>query len=113
MLTEPVDTPDEPPLTAEPQPPVAVMPASDPAGWTASASAWSEPTGQPGMWGAQPPLATTPTRPRGNRTLWIILAIVGFLIFCCCGFLFVALLIDGTTSAATSDLSVVRYLPPA
>ncbi|HEX5165141.1 MAG TPA: zinc-ribbon domain-containing protein [Thermomicrobiales bacterium] len=107
---DPVVVPEPPSVTPEPEPPVTITPAVEPVEWTASASDWSDPTSQPGTWSAQPPIATAPAKPRGNRTLWIILAIFGFLVFCCCGFIFVALLVDGTTSAVEPDLSVIRSL---
>jgi hypothetical protein len=78
--------------------------------WTARASDWAEPTGQPGTWAQQIPTATTAPLSRRGRTKWILLAIFGFLVFCCCGLIFVALLIDGTTSAATSDVSLVHLM---
>jgi hypothetical protein len=93
---EPVSTHDQPTTPVS----TVSVPSSDPQPeWTASASDWTQPQEQPGTWAAQPPIATTPARSRSNRTLWIILAIVGFIVFCCCGS-FAALVAIGSNDTA-------------
>ena len=78
--------------------------------WNASASDWAEPADRAGTWTAQTSMPAALAKPRGNRTLWIILAILGFIIFCCCGLIFTALLVDGTTSASQKELSRLTTL---
>jgi hypothetical protein len=100
---EPVEVTVEPATTADqptmPIAPVVVQSSGPQPEWTASASDWTQPQAQPGTWAEQPPVATTPARSRGNRTLWIILAIVGFIVFCCCGS-FAALVAIGSNDTA-------------
>src|SRR4051812_35500742 len=69
-VDEPVGEPDvsvsQPVSPADAQPPITVTPDSN-AGWTARASDWTEPTGQPGSWATpSPPIAASPLR-RGGR----------------------------------------------
>jgi hypothetical protein len=45
---------------------------------------------------------------RGNRTLWLILGIVGIIFICCCGFFFLVSVISAAESTAT--ISPIRYL---
>ncbi len=111
-VQQPVPTPppassDEP--TAALPPVIATSPGQQP-DWTASTSDWAAPSGQPGTWTAQGPTAATPTRQRGNRTLWIILAIVGFIIFCCCGSFFALLLVAENDTAFQQEVSNLAML---
>jgi hypothetical protein len=99
-------SPDEPTAAL---PPVIATTPGQPTEWTASPSDWSAPSGQPGTWTAQGP-TTTSTRPRGNRTLWIILAIVGFIIFCCCGSFFALLLVAENDTAFQQEVSNLAML---
>jgi hypothetical protein len=91
-------------------PPVASTTPSQPTEWTASASDWSSPESAPGTWTAPSPTASSRTRPRGNRTLWIILAIVGFIIFCCCGSFFALLLVAESDTAFQEEVSNLAML---
>jgi hypothetical protein len=107
-------TPTPSPVSAD-QPTAALPPITAPTPgqhteWTASPSDWATSSGQPGTWTAQPPTATTPARQRGNRTLWIILAIVGFIIFCCCGSFFALLLVAENDTAFQQEVSNLAML---
>jgi hypothetical protein len=106
-LSDVLNAPEEPESTSAPEgssepvadaPPISA-PASRSDEWTASSSDWQA---QPGTW-TTAPQATTSARPRGNRTLWIALAVVGFLIFCCCAATFVALAVSGGDTATTGS----------
>lgn len=98
---QPATEPDTP---AEEVPPIPVTTTSGQVEWTAHASDWTESAGQAGTWTAQTPTATTPAKPRGNRTMWIILAILGFVVFCCCGSFFALLLVAESDTALTNEL---------
>ncbi|MEX1158211.1 MAG: zinc-ribbon domain-containing protein [Thermomicrobiales bacterium] len=112
VLDEPDDeqptAPDS--LTVAPDEPTAALPpinetaTTEQPEWTARASDWVEPTAGAGSWTAPPP-SMTEVKPRGNRTLWIVLAIVGFIVFCCCGAFFALFAIDASTSAFQDDMS--------
>ena len=101
-LTVPTTSSDAP---TEALPPTETAAPAQQTEWTVRSSDWVEPTGQSGTWTAPPPTATIPTRPRGNRTLWIILAIVGFLVFCCCGGFFAVLALAESDTAFQQDAS--------
>ena len=118
VLDAPVDEPiveptrtagnaDDPTVTL---PPVTATTPTQPAEWTATASDWAGPTGQAGTWTAQTPTAVTPAKPRGNRTLWIILAILGFIVFCCCGTFFALLLVAESDTAFQNEVSNLAML---
>ncbi len=100
-------TPDDPTAAI---PPVTSSTPSQPTEWTATASDWAAPTGEAGTWTAQAPTAVTPAKPRGNRTLWIILAILGFIVFCCCGSFFALLLIAESDTAFQEEVSNLAML---
>jgi|GEM_PF-2956897 len=106
-VTPPTFAPSSPDAPTASFPPITATPPSEQAEWTASASDWSQPTPQPGTWGPQPPIATTPAKQGGNRTLWIILAIFGFIVFCCCGAFAVLMVIGSTDTAFQEEMS--RY----
>lgn len=113
----PVDEPpDEPPASTtlsehptESLPPVAATTPSQPTVWTASSSDWAEPSAQAGTWTAPAPVAAQP-KPRGKRTMWIILAILGFIIFCCCGSFFALLIVAEGDTAFQEEISHLAVL---
>ncbi len=82
-------------------------PAAQPE-WTAQASDWSEPVAQPGTWTAQPPIAV-PAKSRGSRKLWITLAILGFVVFCCCGSFFALLLVAESDTAFRHEFANLTF----
>ena len=115
---EPVDPFEETRVPAEPvayQPspapqPVASLPAqpgqptgygepSSPAGWATT----------PGHWTNQeePPLKQQGWR--GNRTLWLVLGIIGIIVFCCCGFFFIVSAISAAETSAAIEILDVAY----
>lgn len=100
-------SPDEPTATL---PPVVATTPGQQTEWTASASDWAASSGEPGTWTAQAPPAISPTKPRGNRTLWIILAIAGFIIFCCFGSFFALLLVAENDTAFQQEVSNLAML---
>lgn len=98
--------PPLPPTETEPdaartfEPVSASPPPAPPASW--SIPAQHEPTG----WATYPPPASEPGG--RNRTLWIVLAIFGFIVFCCCGLVFVSVAV--AAPAAASAERVIRAL---
>lgn len=118
VLEAPVEeTPAEPMAPAgSPDAPTSALPPAtattpnQPSEWTASPSDWAESTSQAGTWTAQTPTATTPARPRGNRTMWIILAILGFIVFCCCGAFFALLLVAESDTAFQQEIARLALL---
>jgi hypothetical protein len=96
VTPQPQDAPPSPaPGTpiGEPQP--------GPPTWTASPSEW--PTN---------PAYALPERRgwRENRTLWIILAIFGFIVFCCCGLGFLLFIVASFDSSFQSQVSLGTFL---
>jgi hypothetical protein len=86
---------DEQPVVEPPAEVAVTTPAERAEEWTAAASEWTSPS----------TVLTTPEearRPGQNRVLWIILAIFGFIIFCCCA-LFFALIAIGSRDTAFQD----------
>lgn len=80
------------------QPPGAPAPPFEPA-WSATPEQWP---------------ADVAERSRGgwrqNRTLWIILAIFGFIVFCCCGILFSLFIAASVDSSFQSEISWVATI---
>ena len=93
--------PDDPAATLSPTGEAA---ATDHPEWTARASDWVEPNAGAGSWTAPPPTVIE-VKSRGNRTLWIVLAIVGFIVFCCCGSFFGLLLVAESDSAFQDEMA--------
>ncbi len=62
--------------------------------WTATPEQWPAGGGAPsgGGW-------------KRNRTLWVILAIFGFIVFCCCGILFALFVAASMDSSFQSEIS--------
>jgi hypothetical protein len=80
-------------------PPLASQPPAD---------AWStSPRAEPSGWASYPP-PTAQTGSGRSRTLWIVLAVFGFIVFCCCGLTFVSVAIASSDSATVEQ--VVRSL---
>ncbi len=90
-------------------PTVTATTPSQQAKWTAQANNWTEPTSQAGTWTAATP-AAPPSKLRGNRTLWIILAILGFIVFCCCASFFGLLVIGANDTAFQEEISRLATL---
>jgi len=70
------------PATFEPvsaTPPPLPLPATQ--GWA---------TADPAAHGGWPAFAADQAKASRNRTLWIVLAVFGFIVFCCCGATFVS-----------------------
>jgi hypothetical protein len=85
------------------QVPVTAEPAQE---WSATPESWSTTTAPgPTGWSAEP--AVSQSRIRGGRTLWIILAIFGFLLFCCCGLVFISVAVASTETALQQNLLVL------
>ena len=82
---------EAPEPSAYPAPPV---PQHEPV-WTASPEEWPDPmpTSRRGSW-------------RDNRTLWIILAVFGFIVFCCCAMLFALFIAASVDSSFQSEISL-------
>lgn len=113
----PVDaTPVEPPVSSvlpdaptSALPPITAPTPSEQSAWTARASDWSEPAAQSGTWTAQSP-AASPAKPGGNRTMWIILAILGFIVFCCCALFFTIFAFAANDTAFQNEISNLATL---
>jgi hypothetical protein len=84
--------PPPPPLFPPASEPVVEPPPRDNV-WTAAPASSG---GSPGGWGQ----ATAPAAPMveapGNRLVWIMLAVLGFIWFFCCGFAFIVFAIDAS-----------------
>ena len=59
--------------------------------WTATPESWSA---TPGDWAAPTVQPAQLVEAPGNRVLWIALGVLGFVVFCCCGFSFVVFALD-------------------
>jgi len=106
-MEPPLVSPDSPTVTL---PTVTATTPSQQSEWTAQANDWTaEPTRQAGTWTATTPAAPL-SKPRGNRTLWIILAILGFIVFCCCGSFFALLLVAESDTAFQEEISRMATL---
>ena len=68
-------------------------------------------TASPASWPSEPAYAV-PERGgwRENRTLWIILAIFGFIVFCCCGLGFLLFIVASFDSSFQSEVSLGTWL---
>jgi hypothetical protein len=70
--------------------------------WTATTATWSSaPPATAGAgtgWGVEPDVRQS--RFGGNRALWIILTIFGFLVFCCCALVFLSVAVASTSAPA-------------
>jgi hypothetical protein len=87
---------ETPPPTPESTAPVGEPLQAQPA-WTASPAAWP----------SEPAYALPERRGwRENRTLWIILAIFGFIVFCCCGLGFLLFIVASFDSSFQSQVSL-------
>lgn len=85
-----------PPAPDSQSPSVAPPPAAPPEPtWTAVSEQWPSGIG-----------ATRRDGWRRNRTLWIIVAIFGFIVFCCCGILFSLFIAASLDSSFQSEISM-------
>lgn len=104
----PAGVPDAVPTTGQAwgtgAPPATESPRQEPA-WTATSGEWSSP----------PPVvvaAEEPTGWRRNRTLWIILGIVGFVLLCCCGSMMLVSAVSSVDSAFQDEISLALATLP-
>lgn len=108
------DDPEQTPLSTASE--ASTAPAFEPAtsstapeGHQPSAGSWSTSTQiEPSGWAAYP----SPAAPVGsgrNRTLWIILAVFGFIVFCCCGLVFVSVAVASEGGGSLEQ--VLRSMP--
>lgn len=94
------------PVAGDPPEPVmtssgsATEPVSEPA-WTATPDAWRQPPPAEG-WTAT---TAAPVDQQGNRTLWIVLAIFGFIVFCCCATLLLLFAVSSNDTAFQTEIS--------
>jgi len=86
--------PTSPTWSVPPEP--ANYPPSQQPAWTASSEQW-------------PADVSTHNQPgwRRSRTTWVILAIVGFIIFCCCGILFALFVAASFDDSFQSEISLI------
>ncbi len=101
LVSGSIEGPPAPPMGPPgppPQAPPATYPPAEPT-WTATPEQW--------------PAQVTSADRRGwrqNRTLWIIVAIFGFIVFCCCGILFALFVAAASDSSFQSEISRVAAL---
>lgn len=109
-------TPDEP-LTYRPEP--KAEPVEEPVLQRESSSTsvdWATTTTAPPStatatgWATTPEHWTNQQQPplrqqgwRGNRTLWLVFGILGMIVVCCCGFIFLVSMISATETSAVID----------
>lgn len=102
-LDEGVTGPDQPtvqaPIVSSPiDSPPAGAPPADPI-WAATAEQW--PT---------EPATVTATNWRRSRTFWVIVAVFGFIVFCCCGILFTLFIVAARDSSFQANMSLADLL---
>jgi hypothetical protein len=97
----PTQSSDSPPSSSYSDPP---------GGWTASSSSWSQPTPPTGAWSSEP-VSSAPPQKSGNRVLWIVLGIIGFVIFCCCAFFLFSVAVSGSDATLQEELRTSFLLP--
>lgn len=99
VVLGPVEGPPAPgsPLPSVTPPPAAPTWTATPPEptWTATSEQWPADIG-----------ATRRDGWRRNRTLWIIVAIFGFIVFCCCGILFSLFIAASLDSSFQSEISM-------
>lgn len=94
------------------QPEIAESQPTSPT-WSATPDSASYPPMQQPAWTASseqwPADVSTHNQPgwRRSRTTWVILAIVGFIIFCCCGILFALFVAASFDDSFQSEISLI------
>lgn len=87
---------NEPPVMQTPPASVAdqsLTPPQPPPAWAATPQQWS---------GAPPPAARH--EPGRSRTFWILIAVFGFIVFCCCALMFALFVISWSDSSFQSQI---------
>lgn len=92
VAAAPIEGPPSPLPPPSPEP-TWTTPASD-AAWAATPEQWPAGTATLNQSGW-----------RRNRTLWVILAIFGFIVFCCCGILFTLFVISAVDGSFQTQIS--------